>query len=272
LGTSVESPVPTPGKPAGLALAPGADRLQDGVRLELLGHSHRAVLAEDPLEVAPALIGLVLVSRTSTGAVTAGRIVEVEAYRGADDPASHAYRGPSARNRTMFGRAGLLYVYLSYGMHHCCNVVCGAEGVAGAVLLRALEPLVGLAEMHRQRGARRHPGRPPLRDTELCSGPGKLCEALGIERNHDGADLLAPGSPVRLARLGAGEAPGGTPAGDPSAVPESGPGRDLEAAGLLAALERGPRVGISPAGSTASELWRWWLTGNPHVSRARRSG
>jgi len=269
LGETVGSSAPAPGA----AAEPwDADISHDGLRLDPLGPSDRALLAGDPIEVAPALIGLVLVSRTSDGAMTAGRIVEVEAYRGVHDPASHAYRGPSARNRTMFGRAGLLYVYLSYGMHHCCNVVCEEEGVAGAVLLRALEPLAGLREMHRRRAARRRSDRRPLRDTELCSGPGRLCAALGIGRSHDGADLLAPVSQVRLARLRTAEAAPGTSATDRSAVTEPGHGPRLEADGLPLALARGPRVGISPAGATASEPWRWWLAGNSHVSRVKGTG
>jgi DNA-3-methyladenine glycosylase len=111
------------------------------------------------------------------------RIVEVEAYCGSIDPGSHAYRGPTTRNASMFGRPGLLYVYFTYGMHFCANAVCGDEGEGLAVLLRGLTPLQGLARMRRNRPAAR-------RDADLCSGPAKLCAAFGIDRAFDGADLV----------------------------------------------------------------------------------
>lgn len=132
--------------------------------------------------VARHLIGKVLVKSDSDGSAS-GRIVETEAYTGADDPASHAFRGLSDRNRVMFGPAGHLYVYLSYGVHYCCNVVTESEMVAGAVLIRALEPLTGIESMTARRGAR------AIRD--LCNGPGKLCQALGIDMSNYGADLEA---------------------------------------------------------------------------------
>ena len=120
-----------------------------------------------------------------------GRVVEVEAYGGADDPASHAQRGATARNASMFASAGVLYVYRSYGLHWCANVVVGARDSAAAVLLRAVEPLEGLAAMHAVRAAVRRP-------EDLANGPGKLCSALGITGEDDGVDLLAAGSRVRL--------------------------------------------------------------------------
>jgi DNA-3-methyladenine glycosylase len=130
--------------------------------------------------VARELIGKVLV-KAGSEAIASGRIVETEAYTGIADPASHAFRGPTSRNRIMFGPPGYLYVYLSYGVHFCCNVVTEADGVAGAVLVRALEPLNGIDVMTARRGQR------PLRD--LCNGPGKLCQALGIGLDDYGTDL-----------------------------------------------------------------------------------
>ena len=141
----------------------------------------REFFARDAIEVAPELLNLVLV-----GHGAAGRIVEAEAYGGELDAASHAYRGATRRNATMFGPPGHLYVYFTYGMHHCANVVCGPDGVAQAVLIRALAPLSGRGAMRRRRGGR-------FSDAELCSGPAKLCQALGIDRADDGADLVAGG-------------------------------------------------------------------------------
>lgn len=132
------------------------------------------------LDVAPRLLGKVLCHRRR-GALTAGRIVEVEAYMGADDPASHAFPGPTPRNRVMFGPPGHAYVYFTYGNHWCMNVVTDREGIGSGVLLRALEPLQGLPLMRRRRG-----GAPiPL----LASGPGRLAEAMGIGRSCYGLDL-----------------------------------------------------------------------------------
>jgi len=192
----------------------------------------RATLAADPLEVAPFLLGKLLVHGGREA-----RIVEVEAYRGESDPASHAYRGRTARNATMFGRAGLLYVYFTYGMHWCANVVCGEEGTAGAVLLRALEPVAGLEEMASARASRRRPGS-TLRERDLCRGPANLTVALGITKEHDGVDLCEPSSPVRLLDDGA---------------PLVGTGR----------LAAGPRVGISRA---VDAQWRFWIAGSRYVS------
>lgn len=131
-----------------------------------------------PLTVAAELIGAVLHLRQD-GAVCSGRIVETEAYAGDDDPASHAYRGPTPRNAVMFGPPGVVYVYFIYGVHHCLNIVTGPAGTPGAVLIRAVEPLDGLAAMMRRR----------KRDRDLTNGPGKLCEAFGIDRRLNGLDL-----------------------------------------------------------------------------------
>jgi DNA-3-methyladenine glycosylase len=187
----------------------------------------RSFYDRDPLEVAPALLNKVLVH-----AERAGRIVEVEAYRGADDPASHAFRGPTARNATMFGPPGHLYVYFTYGMHWCANVVCAHGGRGGAVLLRALAPLEGVAAMRRARGGSR-------RVTELCSGPAKLCQALGIDRSFDGADLVVADRGVTIL--------------DDGVPPPAEPGV-------------GPRIGISVA---TEHPWRFFVPGDPNVSRPR---
>ncbi|MFN2606959.1 MAG: DNA-3-methyladenine glycosylase [Acidimicrobiales bacterium] len=111
------------------------------------------------------------------------RLVEVEAYCGAEDPASHAYRGPTPRNAAMFGPPGHLYVYFTYGMHHCANVVCGAHGDAMAVLMRGLDPVDGLDEMQAA-----YPGA--RRDRDLCRGPARFCRAFSLDRSFDGADLV----------------------------------------------------------------------------------
>jgi DNA-3-methyladenine glycosylase len=131
--------------------------------------------------VAPRLLGQLLVRRSPTGARLSARIVEVEAYRH-DDPASHAFRGPTPRNAVMFGPPGHLYVYFTYGMHWCMNVVTGSEGEGAAVLLRAGVPLDGLEEMIRRRG-----GRPV---EELCAGPARWTQAFAIDRGLGGADLV----------------------------------------------------------------------------------
>lgn len=135
-------------------------------------------LGRRALEVAPRLLGCVL----RVGGV-AVRITEVEAYEGTDDPASHAFRGPTPRNAVMFGPPGRLYVYRLHG-HHCCNIVCGPEGVASAVLVRAGEVVDGLAESRAR--------RPGVRDAWLARGPGNLTRALGITSAHNGADLAGP--------------------------------------------------------------------------------
>lgn len=129
------------------------------------------------MELAPQLLNKVLVAGPC-----AGRIVEVEAYR-ADDPASHSFRGRTARNAVMFGPPGHLYVYFTYGLHFCANVVAATDGDAQAVLLRALLPLRGIELMRRRRSGRD--------DAILTNGPGKLCQAMGIDRRHDGADLCS---------------------------------------------------------------------------------
>ncbi len=185
----------------------------------------RAVLEGPPLEVAPRLLGAVV--RHGEVAV---RLTEVEAYAGATDPGSHAYRGRTPRTEVMFGAAGRLYVYFTYGMHHCANVVCGPVGEAGAVLLRAGEVVAGVDVAR----ARRHVDT----DRDLARGPARLCQALGLDRSHDGVDLGA--GPVWL---------------ESAAEP-------LEED----RVSRGPRVGLRLA---ADRSWRFWETGSPWVSAYR---
>ena len=144
----------------------------------------------DPLEVAPRLLNAVL----THGGVSV-RLTEVEAYAGADDPGSHAHRGPTDRNAVMFGAPGHLYVYFVYGMHHCANLVTGPAGEAGAVLLRAGE-VVGGIELARQR-------RPGIADRDLARGPARLCRALGIDLGDNGVRAgLTPGEPPDLISTG----------------------------------------------------------------------
>jgi DNA-3-methyladenine glycosylase len=156
----------------------------------------REFFAGDARDVARALIGKLLIG--SDGRVA--RLVEVEAYLGLDDPASHAFRGPTPRAEIMFGPAGFLYVYFSYGVHWCANVVCGPDGTASAVLLRAARPLEGVAAM---RAARWH-GQRNLRERDLCRGPGRLCEAFSVTGAQNGLDLTTPGGLLWLADDGAG--------------------------------------------------------------------
>ncbi len=175
------------------------------------------LLAGPVLEAAPRLLGATF----EHGGVTV-RLTEVEAYDGADDPGSHAYRGRTRRNEVMFGPPGHLYVYFTYGMHHCCNVSCGPEGRASAVLLRGAEVLDGV-ELARER-------RNGARDRDLARGPGRLCQAMGIDRDDDGLDLrdrLVLGPPVE----------------DHCS---------------------GPRVGLRHA---HDRPWRFWVPDHPTVSR-----
>jgi DNA-3-methyladenine glycosylase len=174
-------------------------------------------------DAAPALIGWTLLLDG-----VGGRIVEVEAYA-ADDPASHSYRGPTRRTAVMFGPPGHLYVYRSYGLHWCANIVCEKAGRGAAVLLRALEPTDGLDEMRARRG---------VADVRLlCAGPGRLTQALGLTREHDGADLTRP--PFAL-------------------VPPAAP----------VPIERTPRIGITKA---VEQPWRYVEAGSSWSSRARRA-
>ena len=163
----------------------------------------RAFFSRDPRRVARELLGKLLIRRTGKKR-RAGRIVEAEAYLGRGDPAAHAAAGLTARNRVLFGPPGHAYVYFIYGNHFCLNVSCQPEGKAGCVLIRALEPLAGLREMARARGLpkdaqRRLEGSPAAR-RRLTTGPGRLCQALGVTRARDnGRDLTSPRSGLWIA-------------------------------------------------------------------------
>lgn len=188
------------------------------------------------LEVARDLVGTILVHRLPNGTRLGGRLVEVEAYLGAGrDPASHAHRGRTARNASMFGPPGRLYAYRSYGIHTCLNLVCEAEGRAAAVLLRALEPLEGQERMRRQRGL-----APGASLRLLARGPGRLAQALGIPLAMDGAALSR--GPLALFASAGGEAP---------------------------RLARSGRTGIREAGDLP---YRFYLEGSPWVSPWRGGG
>jgi DNA-3-methyladenine glycosylase len=204
----------------------------------------RDFFARHATEVAPELLGCVLEHETADGLV-AVEITEVEAYGGQADPASHAYRGKTQRNAVMFGPPGHAYVYFTYGMHFCVNLVClCSDGSASAVLLRAGAIIAG-EDLARARRTRRQPdpGRPPIASRDLARGPARLCQALAIDRSLDGADVCVPGSPLRL----------------------RWPTADL-AASTAARSEKivsGPRVGVS---SAAQVPWRFWIAGDPTVS------
>ncbi len=154
----------------------------------------RSFYRRPAVQVAPALLGAVLVHETAEGRV-AGVIVETEAYGGARDPASHACRGRTPRNATMFGPPGHAYVYFTYGMHHCVNVVTGEDGEGSAVLVRAVSPIEGLDFMAQRRGLARgadgRDGAGPVLPKRLASGPGMLCQAFALTRQDDGRDLTS---------------------------------------------------------------------------------
>ncbi|MER5718103.1 DNA-3-methyladenine glycosylase [Streptomyces sp. NPDC002132] len=194
------------------------------------------------LEVAPDLLGRLLVRTTPDGPITL-RLTEVEAYDGPNDPGSHAYRGRTARNDTMFGPPGHVYVYFTYGMWHCMNLVCGPEGQASAVLLRAGEIVEGAEPARKRRLSARN-------DSELAKGPARLATALDIDRSLDGTDACTTAdTPLRVL------------AGTPLASDQ---------------VRSGPRTGVS--GEGAVHPWRYWAADDPtvspyraHVPRRRRS-
>ncbi|MET7455601.1 DNA-3-methyladenine glycosylase [Streptomyces sp. NPDC005574] len=185
------------------------------------------------LEVAPDLLGRLLVRSTPDGPLTL-RLTEVEAYDGPNDPGSHAYRGPTARNGVMFGPPGHVYVYFTYGMWFCMNLVCGPEGTSSAVLLRAGEIVEGVESARKRRLSARH-------DKELAKGPARLATALGVDRALNGTDACAPGeTPLRVLT--------GTPV----------PGDQVR---------NGPRTGV--AGDGGVHPWRFWVANDPTVSPYR---
>ncbi|MCR4405566.1 MAG: DNA-3-methyladenine glycosylase [Anaerolineae bacterium] len=190
----------------------------------------REFYTRDTLTVARELLGQRLV-RLLAGERLSGRIVEVEAYIGETDRASHAACGRTARNAVMYGPPGHAYVYFIYGMHHCLNVVTESEGFPAAVLIRALEPVEGLTTMRRLRR-----GRP---DHELTNGPARLCQALAIDRNFNGLDLCA---------------------GGPLFIEPDLPVDDEE-------VETGPRVGVRGDEVALTLPWRFFVRGNPFVSQ-----
>jgi DNA-3-methyladenine glycosylase len=194
----------------------------------------REWLARPGLVLAPRLLGAVVESEVD-GERVAVRLTEVEAYEGGDDPASHAFRGRTTRTAVMFGPAGHLYCYFTYGMHWCANIVCGADGVAAAVLLRAGEVVEGLDVARARRPAAR-------RDVDLARGPARLASCLSLGVAQNGLDLCDPASPVRLASV---------------------PAR--RRTGIVA----GPRVGISVA---TEHPWRFWLADSPTVSTFKAGG
>jgi DNA-3-methyladenine glycosylase len=193
----------------------------------------REFFARHAVEVAPDLLGCVLEHQTADGLV-AVELTEVEAYAGQSDPASHAYRGKTQRNAVMFGPPGHAYVYFTYGMHFCVNLVCLGNGSASAVLLRAGAVIAGedLARTRRTRGAASVASR------DLARGPARLCQALDIDRELDGADVCAAGSPLRVRARARNPARSGK-------------------------IMTGPRVGVSRA---AEVPWRFWYEGEPTVS------
>ena len=191
----------------------------------------RAFFDRPVLEVAPDLLGAVVEHRGPDG-VVAVRLTEVEAYDGERDPGSHAFRGRTPRNAVMFGPPGHVYVYFTYGMHWCMNLVCGREGVASAVLLRAGAVVMGQPLALARRTSARSP-------RDLARGPARLTVALGIDGGYDGVDAVDPDSPLRI----------------------------LVGSSAPATVRTGPRVGVS--GDGAHPPWRFWLDGEPTVSSYR---
>jgi DNA-3-methyladenine glycosylase len=200
----------------------------------LTGRLPREFYARDTLIVARDLLGKHLV-RLDDGVRLTGRITEVEAYIGEDDHASHASPGPTARNAPMYGPPGYTYVYLIYGVHHCLNVVAEREGFPAAILIRALEPLEGLATIQQRRG----PQRPPM---NLTCGPGRLCAALNIDRSLNACDLCTPDAPLWIE--------------DAATMPET-------------QIARSPRIGVRGDQAALEVRWRFYIKNSAWVSGPR---
>ena len=201
-----------------------------------MGRLTKSFYARDALTVARDLIGCVLVHQEEEGRRVSVRLVETEAYRGSLDPGSHGFRGPTPRTQTMFGPPGHLYVYFTYGMHWCANVVCARDGVCEAVLLRAGEPVEGIDTMRRRRGGLAD-------DRLLAAGPARLTQALGIRKTHDGATLLRGGAFWCY---------------------EDGATEELRAREIAQTT----RIGLA-AGRGDDLLFRFVVPGHPHASRRR---
>ena len=201
----------------------------------------RAFYSTDSRSLARALLGQRLVRILEDGARLAGRIVEVEAYTGVKDRASHAFAGRrTPRNEAMYGPPGTAYVYFTYGMHWCMNVVCGDVNEPVAVLIRALEPTEGLDLMRLHRAAGSREGR-AFRDADLCSGPARLCDALAIDRRLNGLDLVNDDR-LFIERV----------------------------RGTVGNVRVSPRIGVGYAGAWTARKLRWYVAGNPHVSARPR--
>ena len=203
----------------------------------------REEFSADPVTLAQRLIGAALVRTLAGGERLSGMIVETEAYLGIKDKAAHSFGGRrTSRTEPMFAGPGTAYVYFTYGMHHCMNVVCGAVDEPVAVLVRALEPIEGVdrIRVNRERGGRR---RAPLKETDLCSGPAKLCQGLAIDREFSGVDLVG-GKGLWIEHR------------------EQDPNREGPSG-----LVNTPRIGVGYAQEWATKPLRWHLTGCRHVSR-----
>lgn len=188
----------------------------------------REFYERDTITVAKALLGQIFVRREN-GVETSGIIVETEAYRGRNDAAAHSYKGKSERTSVMFGKKGLAYVYMIYGMYYCMNITCGPENEPEVVLLRALEPVGGIEVMEERRRTKK------LKN--LCSGPGKLCMAMDINKNLYGADLVE--SDVLF----------------------------IEKGGHAGEISASKRINIEYSGEARDYLWRFTVSGNPFISK-----
>lgn len=216
---------------------PTRDAAPRGVIGPTLGRERFALPAE---RLARELLGTLVVRTLDSGEVLAGRIVETEAYVGVEDRASHAFGGRrTARTEPMYARPGTAYVYFTYGMHHCLNAVCAREGEPAAVLVRALEPVLGVERMFEHRGPK------SSKPTDLCSGPGKLCRALAIDLGLNAVDM------VREARL---------------RLADAGPALRKQWDLADEDVVKTPRIGVERAGDWAGRALRFCVRSSPHLS------